>query len=41
MNTQDRIIEILLTTLDRLLDALSLGWWSKSQGEKLVYTRRK
>jgi len=41
MNTQDRIIETLLTALDRLLDLISLGYWSRSQGEKLVYIRRK
>ena len=36
MNTQDRLIEILLTLKDRILNALTLGLYGWLQGRKLI-----
>jgi len=40
MNLQDRFMEMLLSLKDRVLNALSFGWWSRWQGEKLVVVYR-
>ena len=36
MSIQDRFTEILLTLKDRILDAITFGYWSRVRGEEEV-----
>lgn len=36
MNTQDRLMEILLALKDGIMNAITLGLWERWQGGKLV-----
>lgn len=40
MNTQDRLVELWLTLVDRVLDAVTLGWWSRWQGDRRIYIEK-
>jgi len=37
MDTYDRLIEILLTAMDKALNAITLGLWNRWQGGKRIH----
>lgn len=40
MNTQDRLMETLLTLKDRFLNLVTLGLWARWQGSQRIYIRK-